>query len=663
LQQCILQTQQHNTTMPPNTPTPTAAPDLNRGNSATVTMSREGLNALSGDDLRDLCRKKGLAIRGARGALVNRLLKGKKKAPKSNAERQATHKANRSDAKKEEDTARNTEHKTSSRKTRSEAKKEEDRASNAMGMAALRGDENHRLKENERERLRKTDWRKVPENCEKEKARKNERRADGTSDLDKIKDLTRGDLTTRLWKRPGFDWHTENHEQHWQAALCKLYLCAGIGWNEDKAAIVRVKELQEQCEHGEISKEEKLARFVFDTFDNGSKEEIDEMERVLKNIFGTSKVGQHRRLVNKIETSKAALKQEEKFNCQLNELNEQLMRGEIKGAECADALNDALDCWVDGKPDWLKDFDFKELRDLMKKARRGEISGLEPEFLSKHLEKDTMAAAAEIAKKIQGVKGTDKHRALCNQVSKGLADITRKIPEVLGEVRAKETSGGLVVWDVAIKEDSGFTAAELSEEAGNVGLRLLHSSSRNTVTFVAPLPESTVADALFKFKKAVLNQKLAAMAKAGTWVKKKGEALDSDDGDEWDRRDDASFGGGDQGGASNENCINGSSDGEKDSEEWGEDACISDVGKDDGDFMQAIAASIADLKVASNLEIEGPNTNKVDVSMPMPDVSDELNQKPSSLEEKDALDRACKENEANTFSILNAGPRGFGENI
>ena len=293
----------------------------------------------------------------------------------------------------------------------------------------------------------------------------------------------------------------------------------------------------------------------------------------------------------------------------------------------------------------------------MKKARRGEISGLE--FLSKLPEKDAMAVAAGIAKDHQGVKGTDKHRALCDQVSKGLADITRKIPEVLGEVRAKETSGGLVVWDVAIKEDSGFTAAELSEEAGNVGLYLSHSFSRNTVRFVAPLTESTVevADALFKFKTAVLNQKLAAMAKAGTWVKKKGEALDSDDGDEWDRRDDASFGGGDQGGASNENCINGSSDGEKDSEEWGEDACISDVGKDDGDFMQAIAASIADLKVASNHEIEGPNTNKV------PDVSDELNQKPSSLEEKDALDRACKENEANTFSILNAGPRGFGENI
>ena len=127
------------------------------------------------------------------------------------------------------------------------------------------------------------------------------------------------------------------------------------------------------------------------------------------------------------------------------------------------------------------------------------------------------------------------------------------------------------------------------------------------MTFVAPLLGSTVADALFKFKKAVLNQTLAAMAKAGTWVKKKGEALDSD------------------------------------------------VGKDDGDFTQAIAASIADLKVASNHEIEGPNTNKVDVSMPVPDVSDELNQKPSSMEEKDALDRACKESEANalhSFSML-----------
>ena len=57
------------------------------------------------------------------------LLKGKKKAPKSsksNAERQATHKANRS-----------------------EAMKAEVRASNAAHTAVLRMDKRYRLKENE----------------------------------------------------------------------------------------------------------------------------------------------------------------------------------------------------------------------------------------------------------------------------------------------------------------------------------------------------------------------------------------------------------------------------------------------------------------------------------------------------------------------------------
>jgi hypothetical protein len=287
------------------------------------------------------------------------------------------------------------------------------------------------------------------------------------------------------------------------------------------------------------------------------------------------------------------------------------------------------------------------------------------EVRSKVPEKVMMAAATRIAKDLHGVKGTDKHRALCDQVSKGLADITRKIPEVLGEVRVQETpSSGLVFWDVAIKEDSGFTAAELSEEASNVGLPLLYSSSRNrnTVMFVAPLPEATVADALFMFKKAVLNQKLAALAKAGTWVKKKGEAMDGNGGDEWGSDND-SFGGRDQGGASNGDGIDRSSNGEEASDKWGEDACSSDDGEDDGDFMQAIAASIADLKVGSNLEIEGPN-NQVDVSMPMPDVSDEFNQKPSSQEEKDALDRACKlEDEAINAFTSNAGPHGFGEDI
>ena len=62
-----------------------------------------------------------------------------------------------------------------------------------MRMAVLRAaDKNHRLKENDRERLRKADWRKVPKNCEK--ARNNERRADITSD-NKIKDFDRDDLS------------------------------------------------------------------------------------------------------------------------------------------------------------------------------------------------------------------------------------------------------------------------------------------------------------------------------------------------------------------------------------------------------------------------------------------------------------------------------------
>jgi hypothetical protein len=122
--------------MPPIVPT--GAPDSSRSNSATVTMSREDLNALSGDDLQDLCREKGLAIRGARGALVDRFLKGKKKALKSNAERMAASRANRSEAKMEEDRDRNKQWMESSRATRSQAQKEEDRASNAPPQVAAR---------------------------------------------------------------------------------------------------------------------------------------------------------------------------------------------------------------------------------------------------------------------------------------------------------------------------------------------------------------------------------------------------------------------------------------------------------------------------------------------------------------------------------------------
>jgi hypothetical protein len=79
--------------------------------------------------------------------------------------------------------------------------------------------------------------------------------------------------------------------------------------------------------------------------------------------------------------------------------------------------------------------------------------------------------------------------------------------------------------------------------------------------------------------------------------------------------------------------------------------------------IDVLLRSIADLKVGSNHEIESPN-NKVDVVMPMPDVSDELNQKPSSQEEKDALDRACKlGDEAINAFTSKAGPHGFGEDI
>ena len=88
---------------------PTTASDSNRGDDATSTtaLSREHLKTLSGDDLRVLCRDRGLEANGRPGVLVNRLLKDQKKAPKSNAARVAAHRANRSDAKIEQDNASN----------------------------------------------------------------------------------------------------------------------------------------------------------------------------------------------------------------------------------------------------------------------------------------------------------------------------------------------------------------------------------------------------------------------------------------------------------------------------------------------------------------------------------------------------------------------------
>jgi hypothetical protein len=86
LQQHILQTHQTpHTTLPSNMPT--AVPELNRGSNATITMSREYLMALSVKKLKHLLKERDLpAGHAAKSTLVDRLLEGKKKAPKSNAE-------------------------------------------------------------------------------------------------------------------------------------------------------------------------------------------------------------------------------------------------------------------------------------------------------------------------------------------------------------------------------------------------------------------------------------------------------------------------------------------------------------------------------------------------------------------------------------------------
>ena len=116
--------------MPPIVPT--GAPDSSRGNSATVTMSREDLMAKTATQLKALLKERGLpAGDAAKSTLVDRFLKGKKKAPKTSTERSTASRTTRSQAKKDEDTARNTEQKSSSRANRSEAKMEEDKVEDA----------------------------------------------------------------------------------------------------------------------------------------------------------------------------------------------------------------------------------------------------------------------------------------------------------------------------------------------------------------------------------------------------------------------------------------------------------------------------------------------------------------------------------------------------
>ena len=91
---------------------PTAVPDSNPGSNATITMSREDLMALSVKELKDMLKERDLPVRNAKkSTLVDRLLEGKKKAPKSTKERVSAHRATRSQAKIAEDTARNTKQK------------------------------------------------------------------------------------------------------------------------------------------------------------------------------------------------------------------------------------------------------------------------------------------------------------------------------------------------------------------------------------------------------------------------------------------------------------------------------------------------------------------------------------------------------------------------
>jgi acetylornithine aminotransferase len=98
-----------------------------------------------------------------------------------------------------------------------------------------------------------------------------------------------------------------------------------------------------------------------------------------------------------------------------------------------------------------------------------------------------------------------EHNILANvqargeQLAKGLAEITKRYPSVLGEVR-----GWGLLRGVEIKADAGCTAAELVGDAMKEGL-LLVAAGPTVVRFVPPLvvKESEVAEALVRFEKAI----------------------------------------------------------------------------------------------------------------------------------------------------------------
>ena len=109
------------------------------------------------------------------------------------------------------------------------------------------------------------------------------------------------------------------------------------------------------------------------------------------------------------------------------------------------------------------------------------------------------AAALAVAEYLSENDVLANVRARGEQLAAGLADITARYPEVLGEVR-----GWGLLRGVEIKEDAGCTAAELVGDAMEEGL-LLVAAGPTVVRFVPPLvvKESEVAEALVRFEKAI----------------------------------------------------------------------------------------------------------------------------------------------------------------
>jgi acetylornithine/N-succinyldiaminopimelate aminotransferase len=97
-------------------------------------------------------------------------------------------------------------------------------------------------------------------------------------------------------------------------------------------------------------------------------------------------------------------------------------------------------------------------------------------------------------------------RARGDQLSEGLADITKRYPAVLGEVR-----GWGLLKGVQIKDDAGCTAADIVGDAMKEGL-LLVAAGPSVVRFVPPLvvTESEIAEALVRLEKAIAKRVSAA---------------------------------------------------------------------------------------------------------------------------------------------------------